>query len=154
ILTYRNVGEAVKTGKYFGASGYMGSSITPLKSAQVWHDGQIVAIVLADSFEAARGGAHRLKIAYKEEKPAATFDSPGAETVAAKDASKTHEDPAVGDAESAFAAAPVKIDAQYATPTQHHNPIELFSTTCAWNETGLTIWESSQNVYGYKNGVA
>jgi xanthine dehydrogenase YagR molybdenum-binding subunit len=154
ILTYRNVGDAVKTGKFFAAQGYMGSSITPLKSAQVWHDGQIVAVVLADSFEAARDGAHRLKITYKEEKPAATFDSPGAETVAAKDASKKHEDPSVGDAESAFAAAPVKVDAQYATPTQHHNPIELFSTTCDWNEAGLTIWESSQNVYGFKNGVA
>mgnify|MGYP001555590456 FL=1 len=74
VLTYKNVGDAVKTGKFF-PEGQMGSSITPLKSAQVWHDGQIVAIVLAESFETARDGAHRLKIAYKEEKPAATFDS-------------------------------------------------------------------------------
>jgi xanthine dehydrogenase YagR molybdenum-binding subunit len=154
ILTYKNVGDAVKTGKFFAAQGYMGSSITPLKSSRIWHDGQIVAVVLAESLEVARDGAHRLKISYKEEKPAATFDSPGVETVAAKDASKEHEDPSVGDAETAFAAAPVKIDSQYATPTQHHNPIELFSTTCAWNETGLTIWESSQNVHGFKNGIA
>ena len=154
VLTYRNVGDAVKTGKFFADQGYMGSSITPLKSSEVWHDGQIVGIVLADSLEAAREGAHRLKIAYEERKPAATFDSPGAETVAAKDASKTHEDPAVGDAEAAFAAAAVKIDAEYETPTQHHNPIELFSTVCAWADGELTIWESSQNVHGFKNGIA
>jgi CO/xanthine dehydrogenase Mo-binding subunit len=41
------------------------------------------------------------------------------------------EDPAVGDAEVAFSGAPVTVDAHYATPTQHHNPIELFTTSCA-----------------------
>ena len=53
-----------------------------------------------------------------------------------------------------FAAADVTIDAEYATPTQHHNPIELFTTTCVWNDDKLTIYEPSQFVYGLKNGVA
>jgi xanthine dehydrogenase YagR molybdenum-binding subunit len=154
VFTYQNVGERVKPGKFFAAQGYMGTSVAPLSSEKVWHDGQIVALVVADTFEAARDGAHRLKIAYDEEQPAATFDSAGAETVAAKDASEHHEDPSVGDAETAYAAAAATIDASYSTPTQHHNPIELFSTTCAWNAAGLTIWESSQNVTGFKNGVA
>src|SRR6185369_751145 len=48
----------------------------------------------------------------------------------------------------------VKIDQSYSTPTQHHNPIELFTTTCAWDSDRLTIWEGSQNVYGYQNGIA
>jgi len=56
---------------------------------------------------AARDGAHCLKIDYAEEKPAAGFGSDGAETVAVKAVSKTHEDPAVGNAAAAFAAAPV-----------------------------------------------
>ena len=42
----------------------------------------------------------------------------------------------------------------YSTPTQHHNPMELFTTTCAWDGDALTVWEPSQNVYGYKNGLA
>src|SRR5581483_10857786 len=29
-----------------------------------------------------------------------------------------------------------------------------FSTTCLWVESGLTVWESSQNVTGFKNGLA
>ena len=29
-------------------------------------------------------------------------------------------------------------------PTQHHNPIELFSTTCVWNGDQLTVYEPSQ----------
>ncbi|HMC69296.1 MAG TPA: molybdopterin cofactor-binding domain-containing protein, partial [Mycobacteriales bacterium] len=72
----------------------------------------------------------------------------------AKDASSNYEDPEVGNAEAAFAAAPVTVDQHYATPTQHHNPIELFTTTCAWNDDRLTVWEASQNVHGFKNGLA
>ena len=42
--------------------------------------------------------------------------------------------PKVGDAERALADADVMLDAEYETPTQHHNPIELFSTTCVWSD--------------------
>jgi xanthine dehydrogenase YagR molybdenum-binding subunit len=46
------------------------------------------------------------------------------------------------------------IDEKYATPTQHHNPIELFTTTCVWHDNRLTIYEPSQFVYGLKNSTA
>ena len=52
------------------------------------------------------------------------------------------------------AAAPVKLDARYATPTQHHNPIELFTTTCAWNGAKLEIFEPSQFMWGTKASTA
>ena len=48
----------------------------------------------------------------------------------------------------------MKVTASYETPTQHHNPMELFATSCAWNGDSLTIYEPSQYVYGLKNGVA
>ena len=73
---------------------------------------------------------------------------------AVADVDKKHKDPMLGDAEAAFAAAPVKVDAVYATPTQHHNPIELFTTTCVWDDDKFTVYEPSQFVYGFKNGVA
>jgi xanthine dehydrogenase YagR molybdenum-binding subunit len=154
VLTHREMAGDIKPGKLFSDGGYLGSTIAPLSSDKVQHAGQIVAIVLAETFEAARDGANRLKITYAEEKPAAGFGSDGAETVVVNGVSKTHEDPAVGDAAAAFAAAPVKIEADYATPTQHHNPIELFTTSCAWSDGHLTVWEGSQNVTGFKNGIA
>ena len=64
------------------------------------------------------------------------------------------EDPKVGDAETAYASAPVKIDQRYSTPIQHHNPIELFTTTASWTNGKLTVWESSQNTWGFKYGIA
>jgi xanthine dehydrogenase YagR molybdenum-binding subunit len=154
ILTHRNIGDAVKPTKLFSDGGYVGSTIMPLASDRIWHGGQIVAVVLAETFEAAREAAHRLKISYAEETPSASFESPGATTIAAKDASKSFEDPAVGDAETAFASAPVTVDQHYATATMHHNPIELFTTSCAWADGKLTVWEGSQNVIGLKHGLA
>jgi xanthine dehydrogenase YagR molybdenum-binding subunit len=154
ILTHHNMEGAIKPTKLFSDDGYAGSTIMPLASDQIRHDGQIVAVVLAETFEAAREAAHRLKISYAAEPPTAGFDSSGATTVAAKDASSKHEDPAVGDAATAFSDAPVTVDQRYATPTQHHNPIELFTTSCAWSDGKLTVWEGSQNVTGIKHGLA
>ena len=154
ILTHENMRGEVRPVKFISDGGYMGSSIMPLSSPKVLHAGQIVAVVVADSFEAARDGAHRLAISYAEETPSPGFDSEGVEVVAGASASKEHQDPKVGDAEATFAAAPVKIDARYSTPTQHHNPIELFTTTCDWDGDKLTLWESSQNVHSFKNGLA
>ena len=62
--------------------------------------------------------------------------------------------PQAGDAAAQLPARMWCIDAEYATPTQHHNPIELFTTTCAWTGDQLTIYEPSQFVYGLKNSVA
>jgi xanthine dehydrogenase YagR molybdenum-binding subunit len=153
VLTYRNIGT-IAPGKTFDGGGYMGTTIAPLNSPQIFHDGQIVAVVVADTFEAARDGAHRLRIAYAEEAPAATFDSGGSETVAASAIAPKHQDPQVGDEANAFAAAPVRMEADYETATEHHNPIELFATACSWSGAKLTVWESSQNMWGFKNGLA
>src|ERR1700761_5150536 len=153
IFTYQNIGK-IEAGKTFDGGGYMGSSIAPMESAEILHDGQIVAIVIADTFEIARDAAHRVKIAYAPETPSASFDSPGTTTIAGATASAKHEDPKVGDFETAFAQAPVKITQNYVTGTEHHNPIELFSSAAAWKGDKLTVWESSQNMWGFKNGLA
>jgi xanthine dehydrogenase YagR molybdenum-binding subunit len=154
ILTHRNMAGAIRPTKLFSEGGYVGSTIMPLASDQIWYGGQIIAVVLAETFEAAREAAHRLNVTYVAEQPSAGFESPGTTTVAAKDVSSNYEDPVVGDAAATFAGAPVKIDQHYATPTQHHNPIELFTTSCSWSGDRLTVWEGSQNVTGLKNGLA
>ncbi|HET6622286.1 MAG TPA: xanthine dehydrogenase family protein molybdopterin-binding subunit [Dongiaceae bacterium] len=154
IMTYETVRGQVKKPSFFAAGGHAGTTIRPLDGPDIFHDGQIVAVVLADSYEAAREAAYKVKVSYQAAPAAATFDSPGATTEDAADASKGHEDPAVGDVAAGFAAADKIVDEEYRTPTQHHNPIELFTTTCAWSGDKLTIYEPSQFVYGLKNGVA
>ena len=154
IYTHENMGGEVRKPKFSGSGGYASSTIVPLDSPQVWHSGQIIAMVVAASYEAAREAAFRVKVAYDAETPSATFDDPGTTEQAAKEASKTHEDPEVGDFAEAFGKADATVDGWYSTPTQHHNPIELFTTTCAWNGPDLTIYEGSQFVYGLRGGAA
>jgi xanthine dehydrogenase YagR molybdenum-binding subunit len=148
ILTHENVGGEADPQPPHGP----GCETTTLQSDQIWHDGQIIAVVLAETFEAAREAAYRVAVQYAEEAPSATFGSKGV-TEKTREPGE-HKDFQIGDAERAFAAAAVKIDAEYATPTQHHNPIELFSTICHWDDGKLTVFEPSQFVYGLKNALA
>ncbi len=150
ILTHENMsGEYQPPPPLGGKDG----QTTTLESDQVWHDGQIIAVVLAESFEAAREAANKVEVRYAAKAPSATFNTPGTTTEPHKSMSGG-EDPKKGDAEGAFEAAPFKVDARYSTPPQHHNPIELFATTCVWDGPKLTIYEGSQFMWGMKNAVA
>jgi xanthine dehydrogenase YagR molybdenum-binding subunit len=152
ILTYENATDLKHVG--FGGGGGASTSTQQL-GPQIDHDGQIIAVVLADTFEAAQDAAGKVRVTYDAETPSATFDVPGlTEDDATKVSERIKEAPAAGDIDAALARADVVIDEEYATPTQHHNPIELFTTTCAWQDNRLTIYEPSQFVYGLKNGAA
>jgi xanthine dehydrogenase YagR molybdenum-binding subunit len=112
-------------------------------------------MVVADTYEAASEAAYRVKVDYDEEQPSASFDSIGVTEEDASEASaRAKELPQAGDAEAAVAASDIEIDVEYGTPTQHHNPIELFTTTCVWRDGALTVYEPSQFVYGLKNTLA
>src|SRR5262249_36539415 len=49
-----------------------------------------------------------------------------------------------GNFDKAFAKAPVQVEAEYAGPAEHHNPMELFATTVEWNGGKLTIYDKTQ----------
>jgi xanthine dehydrogenase YagR molybdenum-binding subunit len=137
ILTFENVGHEAKPPKPMTGGG----TTTTLQDRRVWHDGQIIAVVIANSFAIAQDAAKLVRVHYREETPSATFGSPGVEEHVRK--AGEHKDYDVGDVATALAQAEVVVDEWYQTPTQHHNAIELFTTTCAWDNGLLTIWEPS-----------
>src|SRR5207302_7692174 len=59
-----------------------------------------------------------------------------------------------GDPEGAFASAPVKLDQTYVTPTETHNPLELHATTAVWEDSKLTLYESTQSIFNTRSGLA
>jgi xanthine dehydrogenase YagR molybdenum-binding subunit len=155
IFYHANIGE-LKNGSELKMIEYRSGGGGPTSSIQdfgpeIRYGGQIIALVVAETFEAAREAAHRVHVTYQAEQPSATFDSPG---VSEEDISKQKDVPQAGDAEAAYGAAQVKHEAEYETPTQHHNPIELFTTTCLWQDDKLTIYEPSQFMYGLKANAA
>lgn len=154
IVTHENA-EKLKEAKLFSNGGYASTTIQPLKSNEIAEEGQIVAIVLAETYEGAREAARLVKVNYTAAAPSSSFGSPGITSAPAKgQLAQFKEDPKVGDFSKAFEQAAVKVEAEYETPPQHHNPMELFATSCVWNGDSLTIFEPSQYVHGLKNGVA
>src|SRR5947209_148623 len=59
-----------------------------------------------------------------------------------------------GDAEAAFANAPVKLDETYVTPAETHNPLELHATTAIWEGQMLTLYDSTQGVVNLRSVLA
>jgi xanthine dehydrogenase YagR molybdenum-binding subunit len=148
IFTHENIGGGFKPPQ--GPDG--GATTTTLESDRIWHDGQIIAIVVAETYEAARESAYKVRVAYQPETPSATFDSPGVTVEPHKP--QRGPDPKKGDAADAYARAAVKFEATYSTPTQHHNPIELFTNTSLWEHGKLTVYEPSQYMVGLKAALA
>jgi xanthine dehydrogenase YagR molybdenum-binding subunit len=147
IVSYEDAAALDKPA--FGMGSY--TSLGPLHSREIFHDGQIMALVVAETFQAAEAAAALVTADYARERPSADLDSVGTEELpAAGKVTMLKEDPKVGDFDQAYEAAAVRIDAEYRTPTQTHNPIELFSTTAVWSDGQLTVYEPSQSVYGFR----
>lgn len=153
ILTHLNR-PPLQPIKHFVAGGAGITATPPLAGPEIAHDGQIIAMLLADTFEAAREAAHRLIVRYQRQAPSATFGSPGVVEQRTATVLPERKDPGLGNADAALRVSAVVHDAEYATPTQHHNPMELFATTAHWMGDELTIYEPSQFVYGLRAGLA
>ncbi|CAN7613417.1 xanthine dehydrogenase family protein molybdopterin-binding subunit [Pseudorhodoferax sp. LjRoot39] len=133
IVTAQNAGP-LALGDFIAAA--------PLAGPRVLHYHQAVAVVVAQTFEQARAAAHLVQVAYAS--------APGAFDLAAAQPSATRPpqtpDGQLGDFDSAFAAAPVAVDARYTTPDQTHAMMEPHATIAAWAGDRLTLWTSVQTI--------
>jgi xanthine dehydrogenase YagR molybdenum-binding subunit len=156
VLTHLDTG-GLRADGYLFANGRAFQSIQPMIGTRVAYRGQPIALVVADSLEAAIEGAERVSAEYVTEPFSVTLDSEGAETLAQNDLplpKPAFADKNVGDADAALAVAPVTVDAVYESAPQHQNPIELIHTLAQWDGDALTIYESTQHVEGLRQGLA
>ncbi len=121
--------------------------LPPMLVMAVSYRGQPIALVVAETLEAAIEGAEAVRATYEPE----PF------VVRLEDADAPRQDtdsPTFGDADGAFAKAVTTVEAVYTTTANHHNPMELLSTTAIWSGGRLTIYEGTQGSNGIKNTVA
>ncbi len=134
IVTAQNAGPLGK-GKHNAAK--------LLGGPEIDHYHQAVALVVAESFEAARAAAQLVKIHYAA--APGSFDleaAKGSATLPDDDDAESR----VGDFAKAFAAAPVSLDATYTTPDQSHAMMEPHATLARWDGDRLTVWTSNQMI--------
>jgi xanthine dehydrogenase YagR molybdenum-binding subunit len=131
IVTAREAGELGKGS--FNVAKLLGGP-------DIEHYHQAIAVVVADTFEQARAAASLVRVTYEEAKGA--FD-----LAAAKDSlGPTDSDVKVGEFETAFAEAAVRLDETYTTPDQSHAMMEPHASLAAWDGDKLTIWTSNQMI--------
>ncbi|MDY7523008.1 MULTISPECIES: xanthine dehydrogenase family protein molybdopterin-binding subunit [unclassified Sphingomonas] len=132
-----------------------GETSAPTQGVQdVHYFGEIVAIVLAESYEAARDAGIRLKVEYEEAEGRFDFEAHKDETT--KPPPNTI--PAhfkQGDVEKAMADAAISVDVTYTTPSQNSSAMEPHASIAVWDEDGaLTLYGSYQMPTSDKSQLA
>ncbi|WP_370158830.1 xanthine dehydrogenase family protein molybdopterin-binding subunit [Limimaricola soesokkakensis] len=149
VFTYEDFSNFQLTPAVRGAYGRPGKGYQPMNGLDIMHRGEPVALVVADTLEAAIEGAGAVVVDYEEAPFTALMEEDGAEVEAAPSTQI-----AVGDAEAAFAAAQHKVNVEYLHPQQHHNPMEMISTTAYFEGGQLRILEGTQWASALAGGLA
>ena len=127
-----------------------GKAVAQMQGPVIHQAGQAVAFVVADTFEQARAAANMVRIDYRRDSGQFSVPAMRANGKQTDDA----KDTALGDFASAFAAAPVKIDATYTTPPQSHAMMEPHASMAIWNGGKLTIYTAHQMLMRARSDIA
>src|SRR5216110_506659 len=112
IFHRANIGKIFRSVKGPGFEGLCDERRPPFEDDVVRYYGQYVALAVADTFEAAKAAADAVRVTYTKDKPNVATD------LNADD--KPEVESPRGDADAAFATAPVKLDQTYVTPAETH----------------------------------
>jgi len=117
-----------------------------LAGDQIRFRGQPIAFVVAESFEQARSASRLIRPTYAAETGAHDLAAAQQAAFVPKPRNGSAPDTHKGDAEAAFATAPVKLDVTYSTPAQSHAMMEPHATLAIWDGDRLTLFTANQNV--------
>ncbi|MEE6305224.1 xanthine dehydrogenase family protein molybdopterin-binding subunit [Plantactinospora veratri] len=116
-----------------------------LQQPRVRYRGEIVALVVAESLEAAREGARGVRIDYDTEPHSSVLTERHPSLYKPDQVNPAYPtDTSVGDFDSGYQAAEVRLDQTYRTPAYHNNPMEPHAATASWADGRLLVHDSSQ----------
>jgi len=157
ILHRGNIGRIFRATYEAGFEGITEEGRPPFEDDIVRYYGQYIALAVAETFETAKAAADAVRATYSKETPNVqthleSDDEP--DVVLTTYGPRERLQSRRGDAEGAFATAPIKLDRTYVTPTETQNPLEPHATTALWDGLMLTIYESSQGVVNLRAVLA
>ena len=116
-----------------------------LSGEDVTFHGQFVALVVAETFEAARDAAALVAVEVDATPPTLDFEAAAGAAYKPNVINGGAEpDTAEGDFEGAFASAPVQVDATYETPYEHHVAMEPHAAVAEWSDGRLVVHDCNQ----------
>nr|WP_217636429.1 MULTISPECIES: xanthine dehydrogenase family protein molybdopterin-binding subunit [unclassified Duganella] len=136
-----------------------GSPFRPLYDDKILYSGQPIALVVAESFEAARHAARLVEADYQVDLHATSLleNRQRSYKPSRLKAGFTPPPDPKGHADEVWEKAAVRIEGEYYSGVEHHNPLEMFASTVIRDADGhLTIYDktqSSQNSRWYVSHV-
>jgi xanthine dehydrogenase YagR molybdenum-binding subunit len=157
VLTHRNAPRLPYRPHKGAVDPVTGERLHLLQDDRVHHQGQPVALVVAESLEQAQHAATLVRVSYAIE-PAKTDVSSTDPVLPTHEKTDqgggTPPETRRGDPETALRSASTKVDQRYVIPRENHNPIELHATIAAWDGDKLTLWDKSQWVNNVADEIA
>ncbi len=135
---------------YMDADAADGSPFRPFYNDRILYSGQPVALVVAKTLEQARMAAAQVQVEYRSEPHS---------TDLREQLGNSHKAPAElpeprGDVDAALARASARVDVEYETPVEHHNPMEPHaSTVVVQPDGGLLIYDKTQGTQNCRTYV-
>jgi xanthine dehydrogenase YagR molybdenum-binding subunit len=157
VMTHADM-EGVQPAGFIGTGGFAFQSMQPMLSPEIAYRGQPIAMVVADTPEAAVEGARLIRARYSEAPFRSNIEGAPESDVIPQDGSPLPQqlfaDKRAGDADAQLSVSEVTIDARFTSPNQHQNPMELIATLAEWQGERLIIREGTQNSSAIKHGLA
>jgi CO/xanthine dehydrogenase Mo-binding subunit len=119
-------------------------------SPEAGYFGAPVAAVCADSYGQARAALALVDVEWEQLEAVLDPD----EAVAREQLISPPKRTSRGDFERAFAGADVTVEAEYRTQVVLHNAMETHQSVCDWDGDTLTVYASTQYVWGVRDEVA
>jgi len=157
VVTHRNAPRLAYRAHKAVVDPDVGERLHVLQDDRVSHQGQPIALVVADTLEEASHAATLVRVTYAAETAATevTRVEPVLPTRQQMDQGERRPpETRRGDAERALAAAAVKVEQTYVIPRENHNPIEMHATIAAWEGERLTLWDKTQWVHNAADEIA
>jgi xanthine dehydrogenase YagR molybdenum-binding subunit len=152
VLTHRNAPQLAYRAHRAFVDPDVGERLHVLQDDRVSHQGQPIALVIADTLEQAIHAATLVRVTYAPED--AITDISRIEPVLPTPQERRPLETRRGDPEGALASAEVKVDHTYLIPRENHNPIEMHATIAAWDGDRLTLWDKTQWVHNTADEIA
>ena len=116
-----------------------------LQDDVVHYRGQVVALVIAETPEAAREGAESLQVTYSADQPELDFDTRHPRRYAPAHTNAFFAtDSRIGDVAAAMAASEHSVDVEYETSAAFNSPMEPHATLAEWVGDRLELIDSLQ----------
>jgi xanthine dehydrogenase YagR molybdenum-binding subunit len=148
VLTHENRPKMRSLGfMYKDMTAPKGSPFKPLHDAEIVYSGQPIALVVAETFEAARHASMLIDVTYAVETHETHLLSNLERAFKPSRLKVGYSPPPAerGDADAALAKAPVRCKGEFYSGVEHHNPMEMHATTVIRGADGhLTIYDKTQ----------